>query len=323
MKKMANSTVGECILSFAVKSWFSVAIAGTFLLFVLSLQLFIMAVNIIDCIKGRALTAVDLIITIIATTRVISFFSNPLHLFAYYCPSEFGAKLAVANLVTGISAGFSSIWLSTLLSVLFCFMISTFNNVFFLHMKTFISQRVVYLIITSVLMGFGYAFMFLLYIYYAMKKNLPYIEVLLDRNHFPITFFFNCLWNIFPSLMFFMCSVLLVVCLSLHIRQLKIHKNVISSTDTYHKMIIFTVVSFLSCAFGGIINITERYSIKFFGIVWMNVFWNTFPLLHSLSLIYATTKLRMKFFKIVHWGMNCVRKPSEPDTGEPMEVTRL
>lgn len=320
---MTNSTVGECLFSSLLQSWFSSV--GMFILAGLLLQSFIVAVNVIDWLKGRSMTATDQIITSIGITRIIYNFSCPLHLLSYSCTAGLGIQMWLLNVFTGISAGFSSIWLSALLATFFCIKISTFNNNFFLHLKTVISQRVLFLIFTSVLLGFGYAFTLAWVFFFARYNNLSYNEILHDSHNFPLIFIFNCLWNIFPVLIFFVSSVLLVICLGFHIRQMKKYRNVPSSTDTNHKMIMFTSLSFLSCALCGIVNLTETYGTKLFGILWMYVLWNIFPVLHSVSIIYVSTKLRDAYFRSVHWGINFLfwRKPSELDPRELMEVTRL
>lgn len=322
---MANYTAGECDFPSTVQGWISVAIIVVFILALLSLQFFIVAVNVIHWLKGGSMTGVDKIITAIGITRFISSVAFPLHFLSNSCSAELGATFFLLNSFIGVSSGFSSIWLSALLSTFYCLMIPTFNNVFFLRLKTIISQRVVCLIISSVLLGFGYTLTLSLWIPYARNGILSYSEIIHDHYKFQILFTFNCLWNIFPVVMFFVSSVLLVFCLGFHIRQMKNHGNVLSSTDTYHKMIMFTVASFLTCVLCSIVNITERYAMELFGIVWMYVFWNIFPVLHCISLIYATTKLRNEFFRIVHWGTDLLfwRKASEPDSREKMEVTRL
>ncbi|XP_073488854.1 LOW QUALITY PROTEIN: taste receptor type 2 member 3-like [Aquarana catesbeiana] len=120
---MANPTVGECICSSTLQSWFSCL--GMFILAGLSLQSFIVAVNVIDWLKGRSMTATDQIITSIGITRIIYLFSCPLHFLSYYCTAGLGTKMLLLYVFTGIAAGFSSTWLSALVATFFC--IKTFT----------------------------------------------------------------------------------------------------------------------------------------------------------------------------------------------------
>lgn len=321
-EKMANSTAGQCAFPSTIQFWFSVAIIGAFLLFALFVQSFIVAVNFIDWLKGRSLTTTDQLITSIGITRIIYHFTVPMHFLSYSCSGGLGTTFLISNLFTGISAGFSGFWLSALLSTFFCLQISTFNKVFFLNLKTFISQRLICLIISSVLLGYGYALTIVVLISFGVYQNISLSKIIHDNHDNAVIFSLNCLLNIMPVLLFFVSSVLLAICLGFHIRQMRNHRTAMSSTDTYHKMIIFTALSFLTCAFCGIVNVTEEYSTKLIGIMSMYILWNIFPLLHSVSLIYVIAKLRNECVRMVNCGMDCLfwRKSSVPDSREPMEM---
>nr|DBA25511.1 TPA: hypothetical protein GDO54_009891 [Pyxicephalus adspersus] len=364
---MANTTGGECVFPSTVQFWVSVATTGMLILFGISIQSFIVAVNVINWLKGRSVMAVDQIITSIGITRIIFQFSCPLHYLSYICFAQLGTKFLVLNLFTGIAAGFSSTWLSALLSIFFCFRISTFTKAFFVYLKSILSQRVVCLIITSVMLGFGYSLMSIVFftmistftkaffvylktilsqrvvcliitsvmlgfgyplmsiVFFTMYKDFSYSDIIHDKDKFQLIFLFNCLWNILPVLMLLASSVLLVISLSFHIRQMKNYRNTMSTVDTYHRMIIFTAVSLQICLLSIIVNLTERYGTVFIGIVWMYVLWNIFLLLQSVSLIYVSTKLRNEFLRVVLWVINCFlwNGSSELGTGEQMEITHF
>nr|DBA25507.1 TPA: hypothetical protein GDO54_009887 [Pyxicephalus adspersus] len=259
--------------------------------------------------------AADKIIISIGITRIICLLSYPLHFFSYICSAELHILSFMLTIITAIPAGFSSIWLSNLLSIFFCFKISNFHNAFFLHLKAIISQKVNYLIIASVVLSFGYTLTFILVQSNTFFKHLSYSDLLYDYENLQLIFSFNCLWNIFLFLTFFASLVLLFIFLSFHIRQMKNHGNGIRSTHIYYKMMIFTAVSFLICISCSIVNLTEWYGMKLFGIAWMYILWNIFPVLHSVSLIYVTAKLNKEFFRILNCGIDFLfrRKTSKAD----------
>lgn len=319
---MANSTERECDFPSTVQFWFSVVTNGILILVGLTLQLFIVVSNVIDWLKGSSVTAADQIITSIGIARFFYLFTMPIHYFSFNCYADKYKICFIFSLFIGITSGFSSIWLSALLSIFFCFKISNFHSAFYLHLKTIIFQKVVLLIIASVLLGFGYTLMYLLIIQ-TLFKNSSYSDFLNDLINDQIIFSLNCLWNIFPLLLFFVSSFFLVISLGFHMTQMKGNRNAMNNTDAYRKVIMFTALSFLTCALCSIVNLTERYGMELFGFVWMCVFYYIFPILHSVFLIFVTSKLRNQFLRTVCCGTNCLfrRNASEAETRE--EVIRF
>nr|DBA25512.1 TPA: hypothetical protein GDO54_009892 [Pyxicephalus adspersus] len=144
---MANSTEGYSriiLLQYLVRS----ARPGILILAGLMIQLFIVAVNITDWMKGKPMTEADKIITSLGVSRIFFHLSCLLGLFAVFSLSHSLYVFLVSNIFIEFSA-FSGLWLSTLLSVFKGS--STFHNVFFLRLKAIISRRVTFLIIASVL----------------------------------------------------------------------------------------------------------------------------------------------------------------------------
>nr|DBA25508.1 TPA: hypothetical protein GDO54_009888 [Pyxicephalus adspersus] len=273
---MDNFTWGKCDFPATVDMWVSNTTVGIFILATISLQLFIVIVNVIDWLKGRSLTAADQIITSIGITRIIFSVCSPFYYFTYYCTAELRVIFLVLNLVFGITSFFASIWLSSLLSILFCFKISTFRNVFFSRLKTILSQRVLFLIFASVLMAFGYTVMFCLVVTHKLFGSSGNYDFLFYNQNFQLIISMHILGNIFPIITCFASSVILIISLGFHIRQMKTHRNMLS-------------------------------------------------VLHSISLIYVTTKLKNQFFRIIHGKMDCLfrRKACEPDTSRPLEMIPL
>ncbi|XP_040203361.1 taste receptor type 2 member 4-like [Rana temporaria] len=314
---MANSTeedyyINSVLFDLFIFSCFGITLAG------LVIQLFIVAVNVNDWMKGRSITGADKIITSIGISRI---FFNALWLLisSSFIFSEFPETIYIFLEFSLRTLATSNIWLSTLLSIFFYFKISTFHNVFFLCMKAIISRKVVYLIIACVLFSVLHSSVYC----FAMPsffRNSTQDDILYYRQN-EILSYVGILWTIFPLLIVFIASFLLIILLGFHIRRMNNHGNKKSSTDTYLRTMKFTVFSFLICAFYNIVDLLDH--MKLLDFISFNITMNTFPALHSFLLIYVATKLRNQLFQIVHCGTNCLSSKNAPgrQSGKPMEVT--
>nr|DBA25496.1 TPA: hypothetical protein GDO54_009876 [Pyxicephalus adspersus] len=297
---MAESAKGQG------NAFFGILFAATVILILagLLIQLFIVVVNVFSWMKRGSLKPGDQIITSLAITKVLYHTASLLEVFS----RPYFGKLIVQYLIlikfTVQTLVISTIWLSTLLSIFFSFKISNFHNVFFLRLKAIISERVVYLIIASVVLTLGMSMTCLLLTFNIFSRNST-TGFLLNYDKSNVCDIF---WNIFPLYMYFFASIFLIISLSFHIWRMKHCGNAISSTDTYHRIIKFTAISFLVCAVQITLNLTKQYGFRFFGVFWMIFIWNMFPILHSMSLIYINTRLRDAFFKCVYCGSSCLFK---------------
>ncbi|XP_073484957.1 taste receptor type 2 member 4-like [Aquarana catesbeiana] len=162
---MANSTEEDNYESILGQNLFLSALLVILVLAGLVVQLFIVAVNVIDWRKGSSMTGADKMITSIGISRIFFHTLQLLEFFLlfyfveslYYLPEIFLFITMISFL--GHSSAFSNILLSTLLSIFFYIKISTFHNVFFLSLKAIMSRRVIYLIIACVTLSLGYTSM--------------------------------------------------------------------------------------------------------------------------------------------------------------------
>nr|DBA25495.1 TPA: hypothetical protein GDO54_009875 [Pyxicephalus adspersus] len=288
---MENSTLEDSYGAFLPRYLVSDVLCATLAFAGLLIQSFIVTVNVIDWLKRKSITGADQIITSIGISRIFYHTALLLALFSsFYVTKIPEVVFDLYNLIQNISA-FASIWLSTLLSIFFCVKILTFHNVFFLRLKAIILEKITYLIIGSVLLSLGYSLVFFL--------ALP---MLLFSNDFSdselqIIQFVYMFWNFFPVLTFFIASLFVIISLGFHMCRMNRRGNVTSSTDTFLRIMKFTIVSFLACATYITITMFQGH-IFYLYIVTLNIF----PALHSVLLIYVTTKLRNLFCRIVHSG---------------------
>lgn len=197
---MSNSTEGKYN-----NIWLPVATSGIFTLAGLLVESFIVAVNVIDWLKGRLMKATDQIITSIGISRFFCLISSLLYMFSELYSTKFDIRFYLFIVCTWQTSDFSSIWLSTLLSIFFSFRISTFQNVFFLYLKAIISRRVVYLIFASVLLGFIYSFIGLVLHFILFRDSMDQEKPVQIMS----ALYFSC--SLIPLLVYFVFSVLLVV----------------------------------------------------------------------------------------------------------------
>nr|DBA25513.1 TPA: hypothetical protein GDO54_009893 [Pyxicephalus adspersus] len=300
---MANSTGEDHSKIILMQYFLRSAGAGILILAGLVIQLFIVAVNITDWLKGRSITEADKIITSLGVSRILFHLFCLLGLFAVTSLSKSPSIFLILYILIEIST-YSGVWLSTLLSTFFYFKISTFHNVFFLRLKAIISKRVTYLILASVLLSLPYSFVNFVATFNELLKNSTQ-TINADYTKQQIMSNFHVALNIFPILLFFIASALFIILLGFHMSRMNNHGHAMSNTDTYHRTLTFTVFSFLACAFY-VINILFQVFMRLLDIFWLCFTINVFPVLHSLLLIYVMTKLRNQFFMIVRCRINCL-----------------
>nr|DBA25514.1 TPA: hypothetical protein GDO54_009894 [Pyxicephalus adspersus] len=297
------------------KSFFDVA-TPIIILAGLMIQSFIVAVNVMQWMKGRSITSADKIITSIGISRMF-FHTAFLLIDVPICQlPKFSQICSTVILFITHSSSSSSMYLSVLLSFFFYFKISTFHNVF-LCLKAIILRRVVYLIIASVLLSLVYSSMFICINSFTLVTN-PTQHNISDYGQENILSYYNILWNTPPLFLVFIASALLIILLGFHIRKMNKHGNVRNNTDTYQRTMRFTVASWLSWSLYILVYLAKACfhlledKTEFIFII------NIFPSLLSICLIYAATKLRNQFFRFFHCGTLFLpkRKTSKPKSKE-------
>nr|DBA25502.1 TPA: hypothetical protein GDO54_009882 [Pyxicephalus adspersus] len=315
---MADSTEEASIRSHLL---FLTSLCGTETLVGLLIQSFIVAVNVIDWLKQRSVGAADKIITFIGISRI--FFHTAVLLYSIsklYNNRIPEIVITLSHFIRNIS-NLASIWLSTLLSVFFYVKISTFHNVFFLRLKSIILKRVTYLIIGSVLLSLGYTFFGYMILNVNYFRNGTQNDYSYSRGR-KMKMYVYIFCVSFPFLVLLIASFLLIILLGFHIRRMNNGGNVTSSTNTYHRIMKFTVLSFLSCALNDLVNLFQMF-MQLLNIIWFLAAINIFPILHSVLLIFVAMKLRNQFFRIVRCRTDRLFNRKTPGPPELVEETHL
>ncbi|KAG8538130.1 hypothetical protein GDO81_023252, partial [Engystomops pustulosus] len=175
-----------------------VSITGILCMIGLMIQTFMVVVSVIDRLKGRPLTPADLLITSIATSRIIFHFLSLLFLLWITFNQTFSTTFLIVVGILDISSTNCNIWLSALLSVFYSLKISNFYNVFFLYLKKIISQRLLRVIVVSVLLSIGCSSVEVMMEYVDLRKNSTIHNV--QRRTFKVLLFL--VWNFIPFLFY-------------------------------------------------------------------------------------------------------------------------
>ncbi|XP_077341337.1 taste receptor type 2 member 116-like [Lithobates pipiens] len=301
---MANSTREDYSEKYFIQYILPMACPGILILAGLVIQLFIVAVHVIDWLKGRPVTGADQIFTSFGILRILFHITSLLHcILVLYC-FNFPKIFIIFTLYTMYSSAFSNICLSTLHFIFIYFKISTVHSIFSLRLKAIISRRLIYLIIACVLLSSGYSLVFVLITPIMSFCNSTQVYISDYGKNINILSYSNSSLDIFPFLIVFVVSVLLIILLGNHISRMSSCGNGTSSTDVYHRTLKFIVVSVLIWAFVFIIGKVNEFLLL--DPILSLFIANIFPTLHSALFIYVSTKLRNQFFRIVHCEIDCL-----------------
>ncbi|XP_077341338.1 taste receptor type 2 member 140-like [Lithobates pipiens] len=297
---------------------FAFGYLGITILAGLVIHLFIVNVNLIDWMKGRSMTGADKIITSIGISRILFQMMGLLFSIVQYY-QKFPIIFQMFASYTMYSSDRSNIYLSTLLSIFLYFKISTFHSTFFLRLKD-----IIYLIIAPIMFSFGYTSMYLLVTQSTVPHNSTKVYFSYDNQKQKIMLYLKSLCDIFLFLMIFITSYLLIILLGIHMNRMNNCGNVTSSTDAYSRTLKFTVASILIWSIHFITSMIDAY-MRFLDFMWSFFITIVITALHSVLLIYVSTKLRNQFFRIVHCWTDCLfnRKVPGPHSIETMEETPL
>ncbi|KAM4043904.1 taste receptor type 2 member 14-like [Anomaloglossus baeobatrachus] len=260
-----------------------VGAAGITYILGLIIHFFMVGVSFIDWLKGRPLTTVDHLIIFIATSRIISQVVSLFHVFWIFFNGKFSAAYDIAIAITGSSSVDCNMWLSVLLSVFYSLKISNIHNSFFTKLKTIILQRVFGLIAVFVLLSIGSISVEALTTYMTIPRNLTqeanlHISRIINfrQTQTSITYLVNFVSDIHhvsvnsthdyldqpvdaafgiflagilgPLLILLLSSVLLMISLYFHIKQMKCNGKGTCSLDVYYRIITYITGSIFTSA---------------------------------------------------------------------------
>lgn len=274
---------------------------------------------IIQWLHGKPVTPVDQVLTSLGISRMfLQIFSLIDLLLSVYQHGYLDPGTMIHPVIDSlfIFFNYSSIWFATLFSVIFCLKIATFSHGFFLCLKEIVSQRVVSLIVSSLVVCTGYMLMYLFFVAANVEaRNVTNVsDVSQIRVRYIILFL---LGNTVPIGIYCSSSVLLIFSLYLHTNRMRTNDNSIHFRLDAYYMAINTMAFCLICYIFTIIsNLFVIFYISVHQVLWIHIILNVFPIIHSILLIYKTSYLRQYFTLLYNSIAHCMLLTGESNSGE-------
>ncbi|KAG9461857.1 hypothetical protein GDO78_015549 [Eleutherodactylus coqui] len=318
---MADSTEGDtgvqhlCLLVLALIT----LIAG------LVMHSFIIGVNVTDWWKGRSVTPVDHIVTSLGILRMCAQCADTLFFFIDFFSLSIPDSRITLVIISSVNDLFShaNIWLTSLLSIVFCLKISNFHSRLFLYLRGMIIHRTVYFIVAIVLLC---AVKSLIAALWAITKiSNGGIHNTTTDCMYSNSIYHTAITVVFPFLFSCISSVLLFTSLYHHITKMKMSSNLSINLETYYSMMKLVFFTFLYNTIYFISNFAGPIFYYFYcvKVIWLHIILVFLPVLHSSYLIYRTAKLRSQMSKILQDVMDFLFKRKDTETRENIEVVAL
>ncbi|CAN2390228.1 hypothetical protein PRIEUP_LOCUS264 [Pristimantis euphronides] len=250
---------------------------------------FIIGVNVSDWWKGRSVTAVDHIITSLGMSRMGVQCVTYLFMIRLFLSSE---NLDITYVITSAFYtlfSYATVWLTSLLSIVFCLKISNFHSRLFLYLRRMIIHRTGHLIA---------AFLFISAINVLITLSLTFPKVF-------SAFLFSSLYH--------------------HTTQMKRSSNLSISLEKYYSVMRFIAVTSLyniTYFLGYFVSVFYHY-LYCVNLPWLHVVLEFLPVLHSSYLIYTTAKLRSQMSKVLQNVSDFLFQRKDTETRENIEVVGL
>uniref|UniRef100_A0A8C5MJK7 Taste receptor type 2 n=1 Tax=Leptobrachium leishanense TaxID=445787 RepID=A0A8C5MJK7_9ANUR len=280
------------------------------------LNLFIVAVNFLDYLKGRQLKTCDKIQGSLAVSRM-----GYQCVYLYYDMTllfQSGGIRRNQKFSPFINSMFfyTSLWIAALLSVLYFLKIANYKNVFFLLLKRLITQKVHYFIITAFLIALCFSYLQIRDMFVGdVFSNFTYVNDTMDNECETDCININALvfsmGNLGPFIMYssFFFSLLTSMCR--HMKQMRSRDTGFASKhlDAYYAAIKSIAACFLLFTLQFVTSIVHMILISTMYKRWIGMLLVIFPSLHSGYLVYGTPKLRQQFYLLCLRIRNCCKKP--------------
>ncbi|XP_044535632.1 taste receptor type 2 member 3-like [Gracilinanus agilis] len=282
---------------------------------------FIVLLHCITWVRNRKISFSDFIILNLALSRII-LQGLPMVgvVFMVFYPHLFHVGFYVKFLdIFWWFTNNLSICLTTCLSVLYCLKIANFSNQAFLWLKRRVSHVVVWILVGSVLYSFTILALTLKYHVYSamnqMKHSGNYTkEVKRMRTHYYLLNFLGTLWSLIPLSLSLTSSVLLILSLVRHTRQMKHHSIDMRDLSTMAhvratKVILSSFILFIGYLLAFFLAKSTYFFLttKISEMIWSPIF-IIYLSIQTFILILENQKLKQAFlrmFQVKKWWLKC------------------
>ncbi|KAG9464327.1 hypothetical protein GDO78_020128, partial [Eleutherodactylus coqui] len=284
---------------------------------------FIIGVNVTDWWKGRSVTPVDHIVTSLGISRICTQCAITLYVILdIFFPSslKFYITLTIIGFFYDLFS-YANIWLTTLLSIVFCLKISNFHSRLFLYLRGMIAHRTVYFIVVAVLLSAFSCLITLLISITDVTKEENYNMTVHKKStncmYISIIYVFTTRM-FFPLLFYCISSVLLFTGLYNHTVKMKMSSNLSINLETYYSVMKYVSFTFIynTTLFIGHFFSLFYYYVYCVILLWLHIVLNFLPVLHSSYLIYRAPKLRSQMSKGLQNVNNFLFRRKNTETGE-------
>ncbi|XP_073418049.1 taste receptor type 2 member 13-like [Dendrobates tinctorius] len=271
--------------------------------FMLVIHLFIIVNNANDWWKGRSVTSVDHIVTSLGVSRLCAECVSTLFLLLNTLLRQSPVSLGILFWVYDFFF-YSNIWLTSLLSIVYCLKISNLRTRLFLYLRRVILPRTGHFIVSCGNLALVSFVIVLWMALFEVPKDETYNITLKTQvtgcisvnSVIPFT-----IGTSIPLIFYFISSVLLFASLYLHTVKMKMSSNLSINLETYYSAMKFISVTFIFNAtfFAGYVICVFYYNFHCEILSWVYIALDFLPSIHSSYLIYTTAKLRSQITKIL------------------------
>ncbi|XP_005073023.1 taste receptor type 2 member 125-like [Mesocricetus auratus] len=272
---------------------------------------FIALRNIMDWIKRRKISTVDLLLTALAISRITVLWSLyiMLSIFVVYPDLKLAPQtVRLTNLIWVISNHFS-IWLATILSILYFLKIANFSNSIFLYLRWRFKKVVSVALLLSLFLLFLNILVTNIRVDMCMnefKANISYSYKLKNATYcFRLLELTNSMFTLIPFTVSMTTFFLLIFSLWKHLKKIKhISKSSRDTSTIVHIKALKTVVAFiLLYVIFTLSTFVQLLSYEFEEKNFLNYFFFVgiiaFPSIHSWVLIMGNSKLRQPSLSVL------------------------
>ncbi|XP_056419463.1 taste receptor type 2 member 9-like [Hyla sarda] len=288
---------------------------------------FIIVINVTDWLNGRSVTPVDHIITSLGISRICNQCANTLHLLVltlFLSNRDSRLTLVLMDAFHSFFA-YTNVWLTSLLSIVFCLKISNLRTRLFLYLRRMIDQRTVHFIVGSVLLSAINCLFPLLTAISKFTKSGTYnatIDNLFKECSVIKRIYTYTIGASIPMLFFSFSSILLFTSLYRHITKMKMSGNLSINLETYYSAMTFVSITFMyqTLYFTGDAISVMYYNYYCVRLLWLHIAMGFLPVLHSSYLIYRTAKLRSHMSKVLQNVIDFLFQRKETEIREDIEL---
>ncbi|XP_016281017.1 taste receptor type 2 member 3-like [Monodelphis domestica] len=282
---------------------------------------FIVLLHCITWVRNKKISFSDFIILNLALSRIILQGTPVVDIVLKICYPHLrhrGLYVKILDIFWWFTNNLS-ICLTTCLSVLYCLKIANFSNQTFLWLKRRVSHVVVCILVGSVLYSFTILLLILKYHVYSTMN-----QMILSRNHteeikrikmhYFLLHFLGTLWSILPLSLSLVSSVLLILSLVRHTRQMKYHSIGTRDLSTMAhvratKVILSSFILFIGYLLAFFLAMSSYLflTIKMSEMIALLIF-TIYPSIQTFTLILENQKLKQAFlrmFQVKKWRLKC------------------